>query len=409
MKILYLHPRSWSGEYAMLRELGRRGETVCVLEEKRGLAGGARVMADHFETPGDGIGTLWYDPRRGAARLLTWPFDRFFRRAFDGRRLVYRMWVIRAALARFRPDVVVCSDGFSYAIPAALLKRLGLMRERLVVTYIGGDILDCPQADVGKRRTPTVSWLIRTSLNGIDALRPVSPLLERVLWNEGAERGRVSVLPSHLIEPRERLAEFRTRKRALAGAIRARYGIPAAAPLLVTLSGNQKGKGLHLLAQVWTAICDAIPGCRWLLCGPEDPWLETGVRPVLRASPAGAQVHFTGRLDGAAVFEHLAAADLHVNPTLCEGLNMVTVEAAAVATPTLTTDGAGIADWVERLGAGRVVPAGDAAALERAVIESLTDTPLLLRWQDSCPAMLADFSLDHVADRLLHVMRPSQQ
>lgn len=409
MKILYLHPRSWSGEYAMLRELRRRGEIVCALEEKRGLAGGARVLADHFETPGDGIAALWYDPRRGAARLAAWPLDRIFRRAFDGRNLVHRMWVIREALAHFRPDVVVCSDGFSYAIPAAFLKRLGLMRARLVVSYIGGDILDCPQADVGKRRTPMVSWLIRTSIQGIDALRPASGLLGRVLLGERADAARVHVIPSHLVEPSGRLAELRSRKRTLAAAIRERHGIPAGAPVLVTLSGNQKGKGLHLLAQVWPAICKAVAGCHWLLCGPDDPWLEIGVRPALRAAPAGAQVRFTGRLEGVEVFEHLAAADLHVNPTLCEGLNMVTVEAAAMATPTVTSDGAGIAEWVERLGTGRVVAAGDAAALERAVIESLNDAPLRLTWQERCPTMLGDFSLENIADQLLRLMHPRPQ
>ena len=82
------------------------------------------------------------------------------------------------------------------------------------------------------------------------------------------------------------------------------------------------------------------------------PWLTEAVWPLLRQQALEKTVHFAGTLSGQAVYEHLAAGDVHVNPTLCEGLNMVTVEAAAVGTPTITSDGAGIADWVERLQAG---------------------------------------------------------
>src|SRR5207237_9038199 len=120
--------------------------------------------------------------------------------------------------------------------------------------------------------------------------------------------------------------------------------------------------------------------CRRLLCGPEDPWLAQGVRPVLLASGRSERVHFTGRLQGREVCEHLAAADLHVNPTLCEGLNMATVEAAAVGTPSVTSDGAGIADWVQSFEAGLVVPAGDVAALRDAVVRALRAPELRGAW-----------------------------
>jgi glycosyltransferase involved in cell wall biosynthesis len=155
------------------------------------------------------------------------------------------------------------------------------------------------------------------------------------------------------------LESIRDRRGAIGSALRHRYGIAVDAPLMVTLSGNQKGKGLHLLAQAWPEILRAVPGARWLLCGPDHPWLAAAVRPLLQRQAVENTVCFSGVLSGQAVYEHLAAGDVHVNPTLCEGLNMVTVEAAAVGTPTITSDGAGIADWVERLQAGLVVPAGD--------------------------------------------------
>lgn len=412
MRILYLHPKSWTGEYPMLVKLRALGHDVCALEERRGLARwGSRQFSAHHRDPGDGIATLWYDPRRGWERLLTWLPDRIFRRAFDGRNLVHRMWVVREAVQHFAPDVVVCSDGFTYAIPAAFLKRLGLMRTRLLASYIGGDILDCPEWGVGKRRTPMVSWLIRNSLPGIDVMRALCDSLERILIREGADPARIARLPIQLVAPMPALDAIFARRAALRASVRQRHGIAADAPVVVTLSGNHKGKGLQDLAAAWAGIVAAVPGCRWLLCGPDDPWLARGVWPVLRAAGLEHTVRFTGPLQGEAVFEHLAAADLHVNPTRCEGLNMVTVEAAAVGTPTVTSDGAGIADWVRALGAGAVVPAGDVAALRAAVIAALLDAELRLTWQGRSRIMAGDFSLDRIAAGLLDLLRvpaPSQ-
>lgn len=389
----------------MLVKLRSLGHEICALEEQRDLAQGARYIADHYREPGDGIPTFWYDPRRGAEKLLTWPVDRLFRPGFEGRNLAHRMWLIGAAVRYFKPDVIVASDGFSYAIPAALLKRLGLLHIRMLASYIGGDILECPQYGVGKKRTPMVSWLIRNSLPGIDVLRPVCDSLARILVREGADLQRIAILPVHLVAPLPVLDRVFAHREQLSARVREANGIERDAPLVVTLSGNHKGKGLQDLAAAWPGIHAAIPGCHWLLCGPRDAWLELGVWPILRAARLEHTVHATGTLSGESVFEHLAAADLHVNPTLCEGLNMVTVEAGAVGTPTVTSDGAGIAEWVESFSSGKVVSAGDVDALRDAVTAALEDTQLRLTWQARSRVMAAEFSLDRISIELLALLR----
>jgi glycosyltransferase involved in cell wall biosynthesis len=279
------------------------------------------------------------------------------------------------------------------------------MKTRLLASYIGGDILDCPEWGVGKRRTRMVSWLIRNSLPGIDVMRALCASLERILIREGADPARIARLPIQLVAPMRVLDAIFARRTAVGDAVRRRHGIAAAAPLVVTLSGNHKGKGLQDLAAAWPAIVAAVPGCRWLLCGQEDAWLARGVWPLLREAGLQDTVVFTGPLQGEAVFEHLAAGDLHVNPTRCEGLNMVTVEAAAVGTPTVTSDGAGIADWVDAHAAGAVVSAGDVPALRDAVIAALRDPALRLTWQGRSRIMAGEFSLDGIAAGLLALMR----
>lgn len=400
MNILYLHPRSWSGEYAILKKLCSMGHRVCVLEEDRTLPC-ARRHADHFEHPGDGIPTFWYNPRRGLERLLTWPKDRVDRRAFDGRNLTHRAWIIAAAERNFRPDVIIASDGFSYAIPAATLKQSGRMKAPLVVGFIGGDILDCPEAEYGRRRTPATHRLIKRVVRNADWLRPVSPMLAEILRADGANPDRIRMIPSHLVADTAKMDALYAERQLVGTAIRQRYGIAAKAPLVVTLSGNQIGKGPHILARAWPRILAAIPDARWLLCGPEAPWLAEAVWPVLEAAGVRNTVIASGRLSGLAVFEHLAAGDLHVNPTLCEGLNMVTVEAAAVGTPTICTDGAGIADWLIKFGAGPVVPAGEVGPMADGILSVLRDPVRLADYSASSRRMIADFTLDCVAGQLV--------
>ena len=407
MKLLFLHPRGWSGEYVILKKFRQLGLEICVLEEARDKRSATRYLTADFLESGDGIATLWYNPRRGLEKILTWPVDRIFKAAFDGRNLAHRMWLIRAAVVHFQPDAVLCTDGFSYAIPAAFLRRVGLLNRPLLASYIGGDILDCAEAEVGKRRTPMVSWLIRNSLPGIDVLRPLCRSLADILRKEGADPQRIHTIPIHLTAPLADLEAIRDRREAIGSALRRRYAIAADAPLMVTLSGNQKGKGLHLLAQAWPEVLRAVPAARWLLCGPDHPWLATAVRPLLQQQRVENTVCFSGMLTGQAVYEHLAAGDVHVNPTLCEGLNMVTVEAAAVGTPTITSNAAGVADWVERLQAGAVVPAGDVSALARAVIVALRSPELRLTWQARARSMAPDFSLERIAAELLALLPKS--
>jgi len=384
----------------MLAKLCQLGHEVCVLEELRPSDAFAVGPTANFLMPGDGIRTLWYNPRRGLTKLLSWPVDRIFRRAFDGRNLGHRMLVVLRAVRLFRPDVIACTDGFTYAIPAAFLRRLGLLATPLVVSYIGGDILDCPEVGVGKRRTPMVDWLIRNSLLSIDRMRPLCGSLEHILIRDGADPRRIDVIPIQLGVETKVLGEIAARRDGIGQRLRRQYGIAPTAPLLVTLSGNHKGKGLHLLARAWPQIAAAVPGCRWLLCGPADPWLEEGVWPLLHASGRADDVCATGSLRGTEVYEHLAAGDLHVNPTICEGLNMVTVEAAAMGTPTVGTDGAGIADWMRRYAAGIVVPSGEVGSLADAIIRALGDPAARAAMSRAGREMAAEFALDRIAGEL---------
>ena len=400
MRILFLHPLGWSGEYQLLAEFRRRGHEVCVLEDRREGMAGKRMLAEYFVEPGDGMRTLWYHPGRGIERLLTFAVDRYFRKTFDGRNLAHRMWVIREAVRRFTPDLVYCTDGFSYAVPAALLKRCGLLQVPLIASYIGGDILDCSHMGYGHKRTPELDWMMHMSIGHIDALRALCDSLARALLKDGADPARISQIPVQIGAPRETYEEVFAQRAQVRAQVRLRLGIPQDALVVMTLAGNYFSKGIQELARAWPGVLAAQPDAWWILAGPDTPWMAEGILPLLEAGGVRARVLLTGRTNSRETYEYLAAADLNVNPTLCEGLNMVTVDAAAVGTPTVCSDAAGVSAWILRHDCGLVYAAGDVTALERAVIDALAGRERRVAWNGRCREMIADFTAEAVFRRM---------
>lgn len=405
MKILYIHPLAWSGEYAILKKLRERGHQICVLEDNRKLGQGRKLTPDFLEK-GDGLDTFWYAPKHGLERIITWPVDYFFKRVGYRGNLGHRMWLIHAAARHFKPDAVVCSEGFGYGVAASILKRLGLLRPKLIVGFIGGDIMDCPEADYGTRRNFFTNWLFRQTHAGADILRPVSQLLKNILLQDGAPPEKIHVCPSHLVADNTVLQEVHSQRDSIGKKIRCLHAISADAPVIVSLSVNSKGKGLHVLAQAWPLIKQHVKDCQWLLCGPVTPWIEEQVLPKIKGYENS--VHLVGQLQGASVFEYLVSANLNVNPTLCDGLNMATVEAAAVGVPTVVTDKAGIAAWIQQDVAGLVVPVNDARAIADAVILFFNgDASQQEAYSDNARRMATEFSLDNIADKLTGIIAKS--
>ena len=393
----------------MLVEFRRRGYEVCVLEERRKGMSGKREYTEHFMEQGDGIRTLWYHPGRGVERLLSLPIDRYFRHTFDGRNLGHRMLVIREAVHFFNPDVVYCTDGFSYAVPAALLKACGLLAKPLIASYIGGDILDCSEMGYGRKRTPQLDWLMQTSIRHMDVLRALCDSLERALLKDGAEAARIKLIPIQIGSKSEVYEAVFARRDKARAQVRDQLGIPHDAPVLITLSDNYFSKGIQDLASIWQAVLAAQPGAWWILAGPDNAWMAKGILPLLEKGAGRERVCFTGRLSGADTYAHLAAADLNINPTLCEGLNMATVDAAAVGTPTICSDAAGVSDWILRHDCGLIYAAGDTTALQAAIDDALGQRARLGLWSGRCRDMIGDFTAESVFRRLAELFNNAVQ
>ena len=103
-----------------------------------------------------------------------------------------------------------------------------------------------------------------------------------------------------------------------------------------------------------------------------------------------------------AVAQWMAGADVFTLPSYKEGCPNVVIEALASGRPVVATDVGGIPELMDEE-SGRLVPAMDAAALERALNETLTQP-----WSADSIASRHHRSWQDVSDDLLVILRRTQ-
>jgi D-inositol-3-phosphate glycosyltransferase len=175
-------------------------------------------------------------------------------------------------------------------------------------------------------------------------------------------------------------------------AARAAAGVPAEAPLVLSVGRIAAGKGIeHLLATA-----RRLPDAHVVLVGPDD---RHGAVDLVRAAeidPATAgRVHALPASDGPP-WDLYRAADVFVLASAGESFGLVAAEAAAVGTPVVVTDRCGVADSFAD-GEALVVPY-DAAAVVGAVGRVLADEVLRERLARGSVKAARRSSWEHVTD-----------
>ena len=124
-----------------------------------------------------------------------------------------------------------------------------------------------------------------------------------------------------------------------------------------------------MLLDAWSAV-EKVTAARLVLVGTGP--LETR----LRAHPYASRLTFLPfKNDRTEVADLLAALDLYVAPGRVETFGLSSLEALASGTPVLAADAGGVAEQVERSGAGRVFEAGNTASLSEQAIALLAEDP----------------------------------
>lgn len=159
------------------------------------------------------------------------------------------------------------------------------------------------------------------------------------------------------------------------GGFRAELGIPADAPLVVSISRYVERKGQEFEVEAVGRLTAARPDLHVVFLGPcrerERPYRE---RLEARASlfPGRDRVRFLNSRED--VPRVLADADVLLRAALTEGLPNVALEAMAMRVPVVATGICGTPEAVLDGETGRLVPPGDDCAIAAAVGE-LLDLP----------------------------------
>jgi glycosyltransferase involved in cell wall biosynthesis len=141
-------------------------------------------------------------------------------------------------------------------------------------------------------------------------------------------------------------------------------GASTPARRLVFLGRLHPVKGVDLLIE---AFGNARLDDDWelVIAGPEElPTYAAQLKAQAAASPRATQIRFAGPLYGPEKIDLLKSAWVVVVPSRTEVIGMVNLEAASLATPTITTSNTGLEEWA---GMGGMLVADNATAIQMAL------------------------------------------
>jgi glycosyltransferase involved in cell wall biosynthesis len=183
------------------------------------------------------------------------------------------------------------------------------------------------------------------------------------------------------------------------GGLRGLLGLPATAPLVLSVGRIASGKGLELLVRAAAAIEDS----HLALVGPDDGHgASHRIRRLAVSLGVAENVHLVGPLAHDEVLAAYADADVVALVSAHESFGMVGAEAAAVGRAVLVTDRCGVAELLA--GSASVVPY-DGDAISAALGQLLQDVDLRTMLGTAARAVAANHGWDVVVARQAHIYR----
>jgi teichuronic acid biosynthesis glycosyltransferase TuaC len=281
----------------------------------------------------------------------------------------------------FDPDVIDAHYYYPDGVAAALLGQW--LGKPVTVTARGTDI----------NLIPGFRWprqLLRWAAGRVAASIGVSDALVQRMRALAFDPARLHVMRNGVDTER-----FRPLPPAQA---RARLGLDADGPVLLTVGNLHEYKGQRLALEAWALMRQRHPLARLLIVGegPDRGWLQARAQEL----GAGDAVMLAGTVSNTELYAWYSAADLLVLASSREGWPNVLLEAMACGTPVVATDVGGVREIVCNPEAGRVIGERSADALVDAINGLLAQPPerravrghaLQYGWERTTHAQLALF------------------
>ena len=136
--------------------------------------------------------------------------------------------------------------------------------------------------------------------------------------------------------------------------------------LIVTNSADTPLKGLYHLLYALKGVLKKREVSLTVIGTPKK---DGGIESLVKKLDLGRHIDFTGRIDHHRFVREYAKAQIAVVPSLYEGFGIPVGEAMACRVPVISTTGGALPEVAGD--AAKMVPPGDASALEQAIIELL--------------------------------------
>ncbi len=173
--------------------------------------------------------------------------------------------------------------------------------------------------------------------------------------------------------------------------------------IIVTNSADTPLKGLYHLLY---AIKNVLKTRRVKLVVIGSPKKNGGIEKLIKKLDLGQYIKFTGRIDHAQFVKEYAKAGIAIVPSLYEGFGLPVGEAMACRIPVICTTGGALPEVAGD--ATKLVPPGNAEALEKAILELMDDPDQReMLAQKGYDRVLKEFTWEKTAVRTVQAYRES--
>jgi 1,2-diacylglycerol 3-alpha-glucosyltransferase len=214
----------------------------------------------------------------------------------------------------------------------------------------------------------------------------------REMLREGGVAAPIHVIPTGVDVPRFAQGD--------GAAIRAKFEIPADAPVVGYLGRISAEKNLDFLAQAVTRLLQELPQARFLVAGG-GPY-EDSLREHFEAAGLADRVHATGMVAGQDLVDAYYAMNVFAFASHSETQGMVVTEALAAGVPVVALKASGVEDVLEDNRQGRLLLEQDEQTFAAALAEVLTMNEEERRALSAeCRATAEAWSIERCTDEML--------
>jgi phosphatidylinositol alpha-1,6-mannosyltransferase len=189
--------------------------------------------------------------------------------------------------------------------------------------------------------------------------------------------------------------------------VRARFGLPASGPLVLSVGHMKERKGFDGLVLAFKMVHADVTDAHLAVVGPGD---SSSLRKQIAELGLGDVVHLLGEVGEAELVSLYQTCDLfallpRVDQGHFEGFGLVFLEANACGKPVVGTRSGGVPDAIVDGETGLLVDEDDARDAAAAMLRILTDDALAARLGDAGRRWANEHSWAAYADRLVTLYR----